>query len=64
MAKVSPIQLQQFLKGLDYPSNKQDLIEQAELNDADDDILAILHELPDIEYESPIEVSEELGSLD
>ncbi len=30
MAKINPVQLQKHLKGVDYPANKQQLIEHAQ----------------------------------
>ncbi len=35
MAKVNPIQLQKHLKGVDYPANREDLINQAKQQGAE-----------------------------
>lgn len=61
MAKVNPIQLQKHLKGVDYPASKQDLIDQAKKQGADENALSALEELPDEEYETPADVSQALG---
>lgn len=63
MAKVNPIQLQKFLKGLDYPASKQEIVSHAEDHGADEQVLSTLRELPDEEYESPVDVSEAVGEL-
>ena len=51
MAKVNPIQLQKHLKGVDYPTSKQDLIDHAKQG-ADENAISALEELPDEEYET------------
>jgi len=61
--KVSPAQVQKFLKGVDYPASKDDLISIAEQEGADENVQAILEQLPDVEYSSPVEVSEGIGSV-
>lgn len=64
MAQVSPIEIQKHLKGMDYPASKQDLIEHAEGQGADDQIRSLLEQLPDQEYETPAEVNKEIGKLE
>ena len=61
MAKVNPIQLQKHLKGMDYPASKEDLIEHAKKNGADENALAALEDLPDEQYETPADVSKAIG---
>lgn len=64
MAKINPIQLQKHLKGVDYPANKEELIEHAKQNGADENAIAVLEELPDQEYETPTDVSEAVGETE
>lgn len=61
MAKVNPIQLQKHLKGMDYPASKQELIEHAKKQGADEDALSALEELPEQEYEGPTDVNKAIG---
>jgi hypothetical protein len=61
---VNPILMQKFLKGVDYPASKEDLLESAERNGADDDVRTTLEQLPDEEYETPADVSQALGKID
>lgn len=63
MAKVNPIQLQKHLKGLDYPASKQDIINHAKQQGADENAIAVLEQLPDEEYEAPTDVSEAVGDV-
>lgn len=64
MAKINPIQLEKFLKGVDYPASKADLIKRAEQNGADENALAALRELPDRTYDGPVGVSKAVGQID
>lgn len=61
MAKVNPIQLQKHLKGVDYPASKENLINHAKQNGADEDALSALEQLPDEKYETPTDVSKAVG---
>jgi hypothetical protein len=57
----SPIQLQKYLKGVDYPTDKQTLVKTAKDQGADDDVLQTLESLPFDRYNSPNDVSEAFG---
>lgn len=63
MSTINPIQLQKFLKGVDYPANKQTLIDAAKKNGADDNVCSTLEQLPDENYEAPVDVSQAVGKL-
>ncbi len=60
---VNPIQVQKFLKGIDYPADKRTLVERARQEGASDDVLATLERLPDQRFNSPNDVSEQIGKL-
>ena len=59
----SPIEVQKFLSGLAYPARKREIVDKAETQGADEDILGILEELPEREYANPTEISREIGKL-
>ena len=61
---VNPIQIQKYLKGINYPASKRDLLENAEREGADENIRTTLEQLPDQEYENPADVSKALGNLE
>lgn len=61
MATVNPIQLQKFLKGVNYPASKDDIIQQAEKNGADSNALDALKQMKDGTYNKPTDVSEAIG---
>lgn len=58
MAHANPIQIQKYLKGVDYPASKQDLIRNAKENGADESVCASLEQLPDEDFQTPADVSE------
>ena len=64
MAGVNPIQIEKFLKGIDYPAKKADLIKRAEQNGADEQVRATLQQLPDQQFDSPADVSKVVGAID
>lgn len=64
MAKVNPIQIQKYLKNMDYPANKQDLIKHAEKQGADKNVRETLEHLPDKQYQTPADVSEAIGKIE
>ena len=63
MCKVNPIQLQKFLKGVDYPAKKQDLLDRAQQEGADENVLSTLEQLSDESFETPADVSKAVGNI-
>lgn len=60
---VNPIQVQKFLGGVDYPIGKQELVEHAKSQGADEEVAATLEQLPFEEFNSPNDVSEAIGKV-
>ncbi len=58
---VNPIQLQKFLGGIDYPTDKKTLVDTARKNGADDNVIQTLENLPMDRFNSPNDVSEAYG---
>jgi hypothetical protein len=56
MAELSPTDLQKALKGMDYPTDKQHLVERARENKADDKIVSRLDGLKQDRFDGPNEV--------
>lgn len=54
---VNPIELQKHLSGADYPASKDQLVELAERNGADDDTLSALREMNGDNFDGPDDVS-------
>jgi uncharacterized protein DUF2795 len=58
---VTPIQVQTYLKGVDYPTGKHELLARAQAAGADAPVLETLTHLSEQRYTSPIAVSRALG---
>ncbi|MCL5411335.1 MAG: DUF2795 domain-containing protein [Patescibacteria group bacterium] len=61
---VNPIQVQKYLKGVDYPVSKGDLLETARREGADEEVLKTLERLPERIYNGPNAVTEEIGKFE
>src|SRR5258708_3134914 len=64
MASVNPIQVEKFLKGVDYPASKRDLVKHGQQRGGDQEVLETLKQLPDRTYEGPAGVSKAIGAMD
>lgn len=65
MAEASPAQIEKTLSGIDYPASKQELIEHAKNSGKNnDDIIEILNQFSDREYNSPVDVNREIGKIE
>ena len=51
------IKVYRFLRGIRYPATKQQLMDQARSNHADEEALSSLREMPEGEYSGPDDVS-------
>lgn len=63
MAAVNPIQVQKYLSGMNYPASKQDLIDKAKQEGADENLLSTLERMPDENFETPADVSQAIGRI-
>jgi len=63
MIAASPSEVQQFLGGVDYPSRRDDLVDAARSNGADESVINTLQALPDDDFQTATDVSEALGDL-
>lgn len=59
----TPIHAQKFLGGIDYPTDKASLIKRAKDNGADENVVNALNRMSANTYNSPNDVSEEMGKL-
>ncbi|HUS57904.1 MAG TPA: DUF2795 domain-containing protein [Planctomycetota bacterium] len=62
--RVSPAQVEKFLKGIDFPAGKQDIINHAKQNKATDDVMQLLQQMPDKDYASAADVAKEIGKVE
>lgn len=59
--KIAPIQVQKYLKGMNYPASKEELIKQAQKNQATDDVISMLGQIKTNKFNTPADVSKALG---
>ncbi|MCC6312948.1 MAG: DUF2795 domain-containing protein [Thermomicrobiales bacterium] len=64
MDLVNPIQIEKFLKGVNYPATKQDLVRAAEKNGGNEDVKRTLEKMPGHTFDSPKDVSEAIGKIE
>jgi hypothetical protein len=57
----SAAELEKYLKGVDYPASKDDLLEKARSNGAPDEVIDMINSLTETHFNSPIDVSKALG---
>ncbi len=63
LAHLSAADLQVYLKGMDYPAGKQDLITHARERSAPEDVIAALERFGDRTYQSAADVGTEFGKI-
>jgi hypothetical protein len=61
--KANPVDVQRFLDGVSYPTNKGDLLREARKSRASAKVRTTLERLPDKRFKAPTEVSEAIGRL-
>ena len=64
MGNQSPANLQNYLKGADYPAQKEELIDLARSNNAPEDVINQLNSLPSSEFSSSQELFQAFGDVD
>lgn len=60
---ANPVQLQKYLKGLDYPVSREDLVRRAQEHGADQNVVDTLRSLRRDRFNSPNDVSEAVGAM-
>lgn len=59
----SPIEVGSYLKGIDYPANQDQLIEQAQRNGAGSEVLEIFKNMPNEQYRNMADVMKAYGDV-
>lgn len=54
-------EIQQALKGMDYPASKQELMQQAKKNNANQNVMQAIENLPEQKFNSPTAVQKAWG---
>ncbi|WP_277374704.1 DUF2795 domain-containing protein [Pseudomonas sp. AA-38] len=61
MGGDSPANVANYLKGIDYPTGKRELLAHAQKNGAEQEVLDTLEQLPEQQYENMAEVMKGYG---
>lgn len=64
MGGASPSNIAHYLKGIDFPATKQDLVSYAEDNNAPDEVLDVLEDMPDQEYTSMADLMQGVAQVE
>ena len=59
--KVSSAELQKYLKDIDYPVDKEQLVEHAKQHGANQDVISLIEKMPEQEYNSPVDVNKAMS---
>ncbi len=60
---VSASQLTMYLKNIDFPADKQQIIEAAKSNGAPEQVMQMLNRLPDKQYTRSNEIEQEFSKM-
>jgi hypothetical protein len=55
--------VQKYLKGVDYPAKKRDLVETARKNAAPNEVVQVIQQFPDQEFKGPQDVMKAYGEM-
>jgi hypothetical protein len=61
MAKISPAEVERFLKGVDYPVNKDDLVKY--VKQESQEVFVVLQKLPNETFNKPTDVAKAIGKI-
>ncbi len=56
--------MERYLGGMHYPAEKQNLIDNAKGKDAPSDVMDLINKLPEKTYNSPIDITKEIGKIE
>lgn len=62
--EVNPVQVERFLSGMDYPASKNDLVNYASSQGADDNVINTLEQMPGDNFNSVKDVSRAIGEIE
>lgn len=55
------VEIEKALKGMSYPASKQDLVQKAKQNKANQNVIQAIENLPSDNFNSPIDVQKAWG---
>lgn len=61
--KTNLITIEKYIKGINFPASKDDLLNQAQVNDAPEDVIQAMNQFDEQEYQSPADVAKQAGKI-
>ncbi len=55
------VEIEKALKGINYPANKEDLVQKAKQNKANKNVIQAIEKLPSDQFKSPVDVQKAWG---
>ncbi len=62
--KASPAAVERYMKGIDLPAQKKDLIERAKQNNAPEDVMSVLNRFEEKTYNTAVDIAKEVGRIE
>jgi len=62
MAEMRSADIERYLRDVNFPANKRDIVEQARRQNAPDEVVRALDKLPDQRFNSSMDVTRGMGS--
>ncbi len=62
MAEMRSTDVERYLRDVNFPANKRDIVEEARRQNAPDDVVRALDKLPDQRFNSSMDVTRGMGS--
>jgi uncharacterized protein DUF2795 len=63
-AGQSPANIAKYLGGIDFSADKDDIVEHAEEQNADDEVLSVLQRIPDKQYGNMADLMKGVGAVE
>lgn len=64
MGGRSPADILNFLEGIDFPASKEELVDHAEDNNAPQEVIDVLEQLPDQQFMSLADILSGVGQVE
>lgn len=60
---MSSADVDRYLRGVNFPADKKEIVDYARRQNAPDDVVRALDKLPDQRFNSPMDISKNMGAM-